>query len=114
MRMSRKRIDPDSIDIGVLKQEFNRFREELSGMGDKIGGSATAALDEISAYLNGDGMSARMASFESELGHLAEMLKGGGRDAVTRLEKQVEYRPMISLAVAFGVGLVTAQFLRRS
>jgi ElaB/YqjD/DUF883 family membrane-anchored ribosome-binding protein len=41
-------------------------------------------------------------------------LKGTGKNAVTRLESEVGQRPITSIAVAFGVGLLAAQFFRRS
>jgi ElaB/YqjD/DUF883 family membrane-anchored ribosome-binding protein len=112
--MTTQHIDPDAVDLSFLRQEFNRFRAELAGAQDKLGGGASAALDQISAYLNGGGLSSRLASLESELEHLADKLKGGGKDAVIRLEKEVEHRPITSIAIAFGVGLLAAQFFRRS
>ncbi len=112
--MNAKRIDPDAIDLEFLKQEFNRFRSELSGVKEKLGGNASDALDQISAYLNGSGLSSRVASLESELEYLTGKLKGTGKDAVIKLEKEVGNRPLTSIAIAFGVGLLAAQFLRRS
>ena len=111
--MATRRIDPDAIDFDFLKQEFNRFRTELYGAKDKLGSGATDALDQISAYLDGNnGLSSRLASLESELGHLTERLKDTGKDAVVRVEKEVEQHPITSIAVAFGVGLLAAQLFR--
>jgi ElaB/YqjD/DUF883 family membrane-anchored ribosome-binding protein len=98
--MKTKRIDPEAIDISYLKQEFNRFRDELSGAKEKLGSNAADALDQISAYLNGSGLSSRIAALEE--------------DAVARLEKEVTHRPIASIAIAFGVGLLASQFFRRS
>ena len=110
--MTEKRIDPEAMDLDFLKQEFNRFRAELYGAKDKLGSGATEALDQISAYLDGNGLSSRLASLESELGHLTDRLKGTSKDAVTRVEKEVEQHPITSIAVAFGVGLLAAQLFR--
>jgi len=112
--MSNRRIDPDSIDLDFLKQEFNRFRSELSGMKDKLGGNAAEALDQISAYLNGSGLSSRVASLEAELEALGGKLKGSGKEAVARLETKVGERPIASIAIAFGIGVLASQFFRRS
>jgi len=111
--MKTKTIDTDNIDIDFLKQEFNRFRSELSGMKDKLGGNAADALDQISSYLNGSGLSSRVASLESEIEHLTARLKGTGKDAVVKLEKEVGARPIASIAIAFGVGLLASQLIRR-
>jgi ElaB/YqjD/DUF883 family membrane-anchored ribosome-binding protein len=115
--MSAKPIDPVAPiahDIDFLKNEFSRFRAELTGMKDELSDSATEALDRIGAYLDGGNLSSRMASLEAELEHLSGRLKDTGKDAVTRIEKQIEQRPITSIAIAFGVGLLTSQLIRRS
>ncbi|OYV36417.1 MAG: hypothetical protein B7Z80_15615 [Rhodospirillales bacterium 20-64-7] len=111
--MRANRIDPDSIDLDYLKQEFNRFRSEFAGVKEKLSGNATEALDQMNAYLNGGNLTSRIASLEGELEHLTGRLKGTGREAVISLEKQVGARPIVSIAVAFGAGLLAAQLLRR-
>ncbi len=112
--MKTKRIDPDTIDMDYLKQEFNRFRADLAGVKDKLSDNAAEALDQIGGYLNGSAMSSRLASLEEELEYLTGKVKSTGKDAVGRLEKQVGQRPIASIAIAFGVGVLAAQFLRRS
>jgi ElaB/YqjD/DUF883 family membrane-anchored ribosome-binding protein len=112
--MKSENLEPDSIDLDFLKQEFNRFRDELAGMKGKMGGSASDALDQISAYLNGHGLSSRLSSLEAELEALAGKFKGTGKEAITKLEHQVGERPIISIAVAFGVGMLVSQLIRRS
>ena len=112
--MKARQIDPDAIDINFLKQEFDRFRSELSGAKDKLGSNAAEALDQISAYLNGSGLSSRIAALENEFEHLSGRLKDTGKDAVAKLEKEVTHRPITSIAIAFGIGLLASQFIRRS
>ncbi|HUW80935.1 MAG TPA: hypothetical protein VMV54_08615 [Acidocella sp.] len=112
--MKANNIDPNSIDIDFLKQEFNRFRSELAGMKDKLGGNASEALDQMSAYLNGGGLSSRVASLESELEYIAGKLKDTGKGAMTNLEREVGKRPIASIGIAFGIGLLASQFFRRS
>jgi ElaB/YqjD/DUF883 family membrane-anchored ribosome-binding protein len=112
--MKSEHIDPDAIDLDFLKQEFNRFRDELAGMKGKMGSNASEALDQISAYLNGHGLSSRLNSLEAELEAFAGKFKGTGKDAITKLEHQVGERPIISIAVAFGVGMLVSQLFRRS
>jgi ElaB/YqjD/DUF883 family membrane-anchored ribosome-binding protein len=111
--MKTKTIDTDGIDLDYLKQEFNRFRTEFAGAKDKLSGNAAEALDQMGAYLNGQTMASRLASIEEELAYLTGKLKGGGQMAVNKLEKQVNERPIASIAVAFGAGLLVAQLLRR-
>jgi ElaB/YqjD/DUF883 family membrane-anchored ribosome-binding protein len=109
--MRTSSIDSDTLDFEHLKQEFHRFRSEL---GEKLGPSATEALAQMSSYLNGGNLASRIGTLEAEFEQLAGRLKGTGKDAVERLEHEIESRPFTSLAVAFGVGVLAAQLLRRS
>ena len=111
--MSPKRSDPPSIDLDYLRSEFEKFRAGLCDGATKLGDNAHAALDQITDYLNGGSLSSRMASVEEELEVLAARLKGTGKDAMTKLETEVSARPLASLAVAFGAGVLAASLLRR-
>src|ERR1700760_3638189 len=111
--MTTESTDPDSIDLNFLKQEFSRFRDELAGMKGKMGSNTSEALDRISAYLNGNNLTSRLSSLEANLEALAGKVKGSSKDAVTRLEREVGERPITSIAIAFGVGVLVSQFFRR-
>jgi ElaB/YqjD/DUF883 family membrane-anchored ribosome-binding protein len=111
--MPSSHIDPDTIDLEHVKQEFNRFRAELAGMNEKLSQNAADALEQMSSYLDKGHLSSRISTLETELEHLAGRLRGTGKDAVAKLEHEVGSRPLASLAVAFGVGALAAQFLRR-
>jgi ElaB/YqjD/DUF883 family membrane-anchored ribosome-binding protein len=112
--MKTGRIDPSNIDLDYLKQEFNRFKAEIASAKDKLGANATETLDQMSAYLNSSNISSRLSSFESELEQLAGKLKGTGKQAVTKIESQVVERPIASIAIAFGIGLLASQLIRKS
>jgi ElaB/YqjD/DUF883 family membrane-anchored ribosome-binding protein len=109
--MQTSSIDSDTLDLEHLKQEFNRFR---SGLGEKLGQNATDALAQMSSYLEGGNLSSRLGTLEAEIENLAGRLKGSSKDAVDKLGHEIEVRPFTSLAVAFGVGVLAAQLLRRS
>lgn len=111
--MCAKPIDPSSINIDALRQEFEKFKAGLGDAADKLGDNAHAALDQINAYLDGNSMSSRMASVEDQLSTLGERLKDSGKDAVERLEFEVCNKPLTSIAVAFGVGLLASILVRR-
>jgi ElaB/YqjD/DUF883 family membrane-anchored ribosome-binding protein len=111
--MKANRIDPKDIDLEFLKNEFQRFRSELSGVREKLGAGASEALDQMGEYLNGSGVSSRIASLEAELEALAGKVKGYSKEGVVKLENQVTERPIASVAIAFGVGLLAAQLFRR-
>ncbi len=75
--------------------------------------NAAAALDQMGAYLNRDAVSSRLSTLEAEFDKLSGKVKDSSKVAVDRLEAEVTERPLAALAVAFGVGLMAAQLLRR-
>ncbi|MDD2703990.1 MAG: hypothetical protein PHU07_01445 [Acidocella sp.] len=111
--MNETPIDHNDASISFLRQEFDKFRAEIAGVKGKLSDNAHEALDQISAYLNGGSLSSRIASLEEELGHLSCKIKGTSKDAVNKLEHQVETRPLASIAIAFGAGVLATQLLRR-
>ncbi len=111
--MNAHRVDPKDIDLEYLRNEFQRFRSDISGVKDKLSANASDALDQIGGYLNGGALSSRIATLEAELENLAGKAKGYGKEGVNRLESNVVQRPIASVAIAFGVGLLAAQLFRR-
>ncbi len=67
----------------------------------------------MSSYLEGGNLASRIGTLEAEFENLAGRLKGTSKDAVDKLGHEIEARPFTSLAVAFGVGVLASQFLRR-
>lgn len=112
--MRAKPTDSSSIDLNRLRQEFEKLRAGLGDASEKLGDNAHAALNQIADYLKEDSLSSRLSSVEDQLNGLGERLKDTGKDAMVRLETEVMDRPFISLAVAFGVGLLAASLVRRS
>lgn len=111
--MKTNRIDPKDIDLEYLRNEFQRFRSDISGVKDKLGSNANDALDQITGYLNGGAISSRISSLEAELEALAGKAKGYSKEGVQKLEQNVSERPIVSVAIAFGVGILAAQLFRR-
>lgn len=122
--MKTKTIDPNTVDADYLKQQFAQFRETMLAAKGKAGANAAEVLDQMGSYLDGGAISSRLSSLEAELETLASKLKGQGKDvvalgvakgkdAMTRVESEVTERPIASIAIAFGAGLLVSQFLRR-
>ena len=123
--MNAKRIDPNDVDVDFLKQQFNQFRDNMLAMKDKVGGNAAGVLDQMGSYLDTGALSSRLSSLEAEIESIASRLRESGKDAMavglskgkeamTRVESEVTERPLASIAIAFGAGLLVSQFLRRS
>lgn len=112
--MCAKPVDPSSIDLDMLRQEFEKLRSGLGDATDKLGDNAQAALNQISDYLKNDNMSSRLASIEEQLSSLGARLKDSSKEAVNKLETEVIDKPFVALGLAFGVGLLAAAFIRRA
>lgn len=101
-------------DTETLKRDFLHLRATLDTMKDKLGENAHDILDRISAQLESGNLSERLGGIEDELAALGSRLKDSGLDAASRLEGRVAEKPLASIAMAFGLGLLAASLLRRS
>jgi ElaB/YqjD/DUF883 family membrane-anchored ribosome-binding protein len=59
-------------------------------------------------------VSSKLSALESEIESLTTRLRDSSKVAVNKLETQVGNRPLASIAIAFGVGLLAAQLVRRN
>jgi ElaB/YqjD/DUF883 family membrane-anchored ribosome-binding protein len=116
-----------SADIGEIDRRLRALERTLERVGgrvsagagqaaDRVGESVAAALGNIAErFRNGAGsMGDEAAKFGSEAARFGakygnEAFKLGtryGNDAVRRLADEVEHRPLVTLAVAVGVGIL--------
>lgn len=112
--MCAKPTDSSSIDLDMLRQEFEKLRAGLGDTAEKLGDNAHDALNQISDYLKSNSPSDRLASVGEHLNDLGARLKDTSKDAALRLETEIMDKPFISLALAFGVGLLAASLIRRN
>jgi ElaB/YqjD/DUF883 family membrane-anchored ribosome-binding protein len=75
---------------------------------DRVGDSIAAALNDIAERFRGGVRSARTEA--SQFGDEAFKM---GNDTLRTLTREVEQRPLVTLAVAFGVGMIAAGLLAR-
>lgn len=111
--MCAKPTDSSSVNLDMLRQEFEKFRAGLGDSAEKLGDNAHDALNQISDYLKSDNVSDRLASVGDHLNGLGARLKDSSKDAAERIEAEISDKPFISLALAFGVGLLAASLMRR-
>jgi ElaB/YqjD/DUF883 family membrane-anchored ribosome-binding protein len=100
-------------DPEMLKRDFAKLRASLDAVKDKLGSNAHEVLDRVSAYLDSSSLGSRLDHIEDELTRLGGRLKDQGRDAAHKLEAEVTAKPLASVAIAFGIGLLAASILRR-
>jgi ElaB/YqjD/DUF883 family membrane-anchored ribosome-binding protein len=78
-------------------------------MGDAIAG----ALGEIAERFRGRARSVSRSVSNTDFSHLGEEALQYGNDALRKLAKEVERKPLVLLAVAVGVGVLAAGLLAR-
>ncbi len=101
-------LNEAAAEPGVLRAEFARLREELASIREMLTTTGADILSGPKAAAE-----SRLASLQGEVEKLAAELKGQGGEVLQRIDHKVQERPLTSIAVAFGIGLLAAQLLRR-
>jgi ElaB/YqjD/DUF883 family membrane-anchored ribosome-binding protein len=96
------RIERDlKSDLNVIKADIDNLRKDLAAALDRIKGTtASRAETEIQAL-------------QKRINKIAEDLQTGGRESLRAVEERIEERPLVSLGVAFAVGLVLGRLFGR-
>jgi ElaB/YqjD/DUF883 family membrane-anchored ribosome-binding protein len=97
----------------ALKRDFSRLRSSLDSVKDKLGTNAHEVLDRVTDFLESTHLGARLDDVEDELSRLGSKIKDTSRDATARVESEITAKPLASIAIAFGIGLLAASLLRR-
>lgn len=94
-------------DYDNLKADFQALRSDVMGLVESLKGTASVKAKEVSADLlqSGEQMAQRA------LGAVGQV-KEKGSELASSLETQVKERPLMSILVAFGAGLVLSRMLR--
>jgi ElaB/YqjD/DUF883 family membrane-anchored ribosome-binding protein len=108
-----------SADIGEIERRLRSLEQQLERVGsrtsasasqaaDRVGDAIAAALSGIADRFRGGANSfgdeaAKISSEAAKIGNEAAKL---GNDALRRLANEVEHRPLVTLAVAVGVGVL--------
>lgn len=111
--MDDTNFSPDAPEAEALKRDFVKLRATLDAVKDRLGDNAHDVLDRVSAFLDQSSLSTRLDNIEEEITRLGGRLKDTGRDAAARLETEVSAKPLASVAIAFGIGMLAASMLRR-
>jgi len=99
-------------DIGEIDRRLRALEDRLERVGgrasagavqaaDRVGENVASALSSMADRLRGGANS--MGGEAAKIGSEAAKL---GNDALRRLSHEVEHRPLVTLAVAVGVGLL--------
>jgi ElaB/YqjD/DUF883 family membrane-anchored ribosome-binding protein len=104
------------VDMGEIERRLRALERRLERAGGRASASAAQTADQVSELIasalsstadrfrgGADAMSSAVSDEAARLGNEAAKL---GNDALRRVSKEVANRPLVTLAVAVGVGLL--------
>ena len=108
-----------SADLGEIERRLRSLEQQLERVGSRTSASATQAADRVGEIIASalSGIAERFrggantfgdetAKIGSEAARLGNEAAKVGNDALRRLANEVEHRPLVTLAVAVGVGVL--------
>ena len=105
-------------DFKSFSKEFDRFQEEVGNLKTKLTKMASETIEDIQNNpgklidLRGS-IEQKINLLEEDVDKLGAYLKEQGSGAVGMMTRQISERPVATIAVAFGLGFVAAQLVRR-
>jgi ElaB/YqjD/DUF883 family membrane-anchored ribosome-binding protein len=88
-------------DVDALKADLNALRKDLSSVVETIKGTAKSrAESEIDAL-------------QKRINQIAGDVQASGREGLRAVESHIEDKPLISLGIAFMVGMVLGRLFDR-
>jgi ElaB/YqjD/DUF883 family membrane-anchored ribosome-binding protein len=101
--------DPGNIDVATLQRDIAKLREDLMNLRDHLSEGVKQRTDEVRVAAE-----QRIGELREELERLSGDLQGHGRDAMVGLERHIQERPITSVTIAFGLGMILSRlFLGR-
>jgi ElaB/YqjD/DUF883 family membrane-anchored ribosome-binding protein len=88
-------------DVDAIKSDLDALRKDLSGVVETIKGSAKVRAE------------AELDALHKRLNQIAADLQASGRDSLRAFEGQIGDKPLVSVAVAFAVGLLIGKLFDR-
>jgi ElaB/YqjD/DUF883 family membrane-anchored ribosome-binding protein len=100
---ARRRVEPASFDtivddLGMLKRDIGRLMDQMKT------GAVDGASEAAQNLLN---------QLNERASDIYDNLSDQGERSVKAISRQVEERPITSLLVAFGVGMIVSRLLSR-
>lgn len=95
-------------DVEQLKKDIAQLRADLSTIGEGVRKMSTDAVGATQAKVKSIAQDA-LDEFHNKLNEA----KSQGKKAMHDLEREIKDNPLISLAVAFGIGFVLSKLLDR-
>jgi len=88
-------------EFGVVKEDLARLRADVANLSAALKGATSGAVHE------------QMESLRSRLDNLTGEARVQGRQALDDLTDRIEDRPLASVLIAFGIGMLIGRLLDR-
>jgi ElaB/YqjD/DUF883 family membrane-anchored ribosome-binding protein len=125
-RSARSRSRAIYADIGEIEHRLRTLEKHLERIGgntsrnaaqavDRIGETADRVAETVASALStmADRFRGKASSVSDQAGKMGSEAAKLGNDALQRLSREVEHRPLVTLAVAVGVGILIGVASRR-
>ena len=90
-----------SKDVDAIKADLDALRKDLANVLETVKDTAKSRAES------------ELDALQNRLNQLASDLHASGRDSLRAVESQIGEKPLVSVAVAFAVGLMLGKLLDR-
>jgi ElaB/YqjD/DUF883 family membrane-anchored ribosome-binding protein len=96
------RIERDlKSDVDSIRSDIETLRKDLATVLDRIKGTATNRAE------------AELQALQKRINKIADDVQTSGREGLRAFEERIEERPLVSLGIAFAIGLVIGRHFDR-
>ncbi len=101
----RRQVETLKDDLSLLKDDLSSFMRDLVAAGKVEAGDAK---DRVEASLR-----QRIDKLQKTASHLTDKAKSHGKDAIDSIETHAREKPLQTIAIALGIGVLLGAVLRR-
>jgi ElaB/YqjD/DUF883 family membrane-anchored ribosome-binding protein len=88
-------------DIDAIRSDIDVLRKDLTNVLGRLKGTASSRAE------------AEVQALQRRINKIADDVQSSGREGLRAVEEQIEERPLVSLAMAFALGLVLGRLFDR-
>lgn len=95
-------------DIEALKNDLAALRKDISALAKTVGDQASTTSDDTM-----DMLKEKIAALRTEIEGAAKSVRARGAEGVASVERHIEEKPLQSMLIALGAGLLIGKLLDR-
>lgn len=95
-------------DIEALKKDLAALRKDIGALAKTVGDQASASSDDTM-----DMLKEKIAALRTEIEGAARTARARGAEGVASVERHIEEKPLQSMLIALGAGLLIGKLLDR-